>query len=151
MSRAIRAGRYVQPVKSDGTLADQVGPAGVYTLASSSTYYLDVGGLGASLLSVHLQWSSALVATITVEDCNFDEHQAALTSTASGDWLQEDPSTAYVPIVGTGASVTNLTITLAGGGAGGAMINLGNLGGARVRIKVAVTTGGTLRGAYFGK
>lgn len=151
MSRTIRAGRYLQPVKSEGTLAAEAGPAGVYTLANLSTYYLDVGGLSAPLLSVHFQWSSALVAVISFEDSNFDEHQASLTSTTGGDWIPEDPSTAEVEVTGTGASAAGAIITLAGGGAGGGMAHIGNLGSARVRVKVVVTTGGTLRAAHFGK
>lgn len=128
----------------------EAGAPGVYTLAVA-TYYIDVGGLSAPLLSTHFQWSSALIGVLTFEDSNFDEHQASLVSTTLGDWIPEDPSSAEVEVTGTGASATGAVITLLGGGAGGGMAHIGNLGSGRLRVKAVITTGGTLRTAHFGK
>lgn len=69
---------------------------------------------------------------------------------SSSTWVKEDPSTAYVGTSGTGWTVTNLTLVKTAG-AGAAMVNLGNFGSPRVRAKVVVTTGGTMRVAAFGK
>lgn len=143
MSREI-GGSYIEPVKSDGTLAERAGARGFYTLAVA-TYYVDIGDLTSPILSLHLQWDAGLVGTITLECGNAGNQEASLWSTTSGDWLQENPSTAYVPIVGTGASVANLTITLAGGGVGGSTINLADYAHARGRLKLVITTAGTFR------
>ena len=70
---------------------------------------------------------------------------------ASGTaWTQENPTTAYVGTSGTGWTVTNLTLTKTAG-TGSAMIHLGNMGAARIRAYVTVTTGGTMRVAPHGK
>jgi hypothetical protein len=151
VSRTITAGQYLVPIAAAGTPATAAGPRGVYTLANSTTYYVAVGAFSSTYQSLHLQWSSPVVATITFESSDFAEAEAALTSTTSGDWLQENPSTAYVPITGTGASVLAMTITLAGGGIGGARVNITGLAAGRMRVKIVVTTGGTIRVAEFGK
>lgn len=147
-----RTGKYVQPILSDGTPAATSDPnLGVYTLAVG-TYYLDLKDPDATCLSTHFQWSAALVGVITFWTGDFSAVHAPLISTTSGDWIQEDPSTAYVPITGTGATVANLTITLAGGGiGGGSRVNISALAASRVRARIVVTTGGTLRTAKFGK
>lgn len=134
---------YISPIKSDGTiLAIQNGKA---TLASSTTYLYPMGGQAATVESAHLQWDSALVAVISVEDCNFALDDVSLYSTTTGDWIHEDPTTAYIATTTTDVSVANATVTVAGGAAGGCMIHFGNTGGKRTRIKVVVTTGGVVR------
>lgn len=124
---------------------------GYYTLANSTTYYAEVGDETAPWISLHLQWDATITATITFEGCDVGDRVVRLISTTSGDWLQENPSTAVVPITGTGASVSNMTITLAGGGVGGATLNLVDIAHRRLRVKVVVTTGGALRIAQHAK
>lgn len=127
------------------------------TLANSTTYYFPIQGdmtSQAPLLGVALKWASAVVATITVEVSGFPKYpdgqhigaeDVTDVSTTAGDWHQINPSTAYVSVTGASNSVTALTITAGGAAAGGAWIDLGNLGALRVRIKMVVTTGGLMR------
>lgn len=150
MSRTSSPGQYQVPILSTGEPATRTGARGIYTLAAG-TYYVDLGGLQATHLSAHFQWSAALAATITFWGSDFAEADAPLISTTVADWIQEDPVTAYVPVVGTGNSVANMTITAGGSNAGGARVNISVLAAARVRARIVVTTGGTIRVARFGK
>lgn len=151
MSRTMQPGQYLTPIKSDATEAAPAGRRGFYTLGVA-TYFVEINQQSATVASLHLQWGSALIGSITVESTDADDRDAPITyNTSDGTWLQQNPSTAYVPITGTGASVSNLTITLAGGGAGGAEINLSDLGPARLRLRLAISTGGDFRVAHTGK
>lgn len=153
MSRTIQPGQYAEPFKaSDSTLAAKAGPRGVYTLASSTVYYAEINVQTSPCESIHLQSSAALVATVTVETSDLANGEASSVSTTAGDWIQQNPSSAYVPTAGTGVTPTALSIAFAGGGSGGgAQINLSGLASARLRLKIDVTTGGTLRIAHSGK
>jgi hypothetical protein len=135
---------------------------GIGCALPTGTYYFTVSTPDAPTASVHLAWSSTLVASsIVFQDTNlprflaYDKPDSGDDvndwSTVAGAWLTENPSTAYVPIVGTGASVSAMTIALTGGSVGGAMLNLGNLGSRRGRIAVVVTTAGILRVVPWGK
>lgn len=145
-----KAGQYIEPIKSDDTIAVRTGERGMYAL-EAATYYVDIGDVTAPLVSLHLQWNAALVGVITLEGSDAGDREASLVSAESGDWLQENPTSAYVPITGTGATVANLTITLAGGGAGGATINLADFAHARGRLKLVISTAGTFRCARNAK
>lgn len=115
-----------------------------------------------ALVSVQLYWAAAVAGTITVETCNFpkyggtgDPRAGAVDvsdyTTTAGLWIKQDATTAYVPVVGSGNSVTNMTITAGGSAAGACEFDLGNLGAKRVRIKVVATTGGLVRCCVHGK
>ena len=140
--------------------ADRMGTAKGCTLANGTTYFFVLDKSGSPVDSVHLQWAAAVAATFTVEASCYPKlvggnpmAPADVTdfSTTTGEWIQLNPSTAYVPVVGTGNSVTSLTITAGGTNAGAAWIDLGNLGARRVRIKVVVTTGGVVRCGVNGR
>lgn len=151
MSRTNRPGHYLEPIKSDGTLASKTDRRGFYAL-TAATYFVEVNMQSASRGSLHLQWNTALIGEITVETTDADTQDASTVyDTADGTWIEHDPTTAYVPITGTGASVSNLTITLAGGGAGGASINLYDVAPARLRLRLAISTAGAFRVAHSGK
>lgn len=155
-------------VRSDGTAFAHVAAAGGVTLGVA-TYYFPLGtarGLTPAqvpLVAVHLKWAAAVAATITVETCNFGATIGAAGmpmggpadvtdySATAGDWIAENPSTAYVGVVGAGNSATGLTITAGGAAAGGCMIHLGNLGARRARLKVVTTVGGVVRVNVQGK
>lgn len=126
------------------------------------TYLFPVSSPDSPTESVQLIWDAAIVATsIVFQDCNAPRFKKPNDPDSgdditdidltAGKWMTEDPSTAYVPIAGAGATVVNMTIALAGGAVGGAMLNLGNLGSKRGRIKVVTTTGGALRVLPHGK
>jgi hypothetical protein len=128
---------------------------------SAATWYLVLGGTSDALLeSLHMKWSTAFAATITFETCNFPRYKGGAGSgtsdvtdhsTVAGNWIQENPSTAYVGVVGTGNSATALTITAGGTNAGGATVHLGNLGTRRLRAQLVVSNAGTIRANAHGK
>lgn len=139
---------YCTPIKSDGTVL-AVGAAGVATLASSATYYYPVGGESSPLNSVWIKWDNVLNAVFTVEDTNARSEDVTSYDATAGNWIQENPSTAYVGV--TGGAVSSLTITVALTTAGGCLIHLGNTGARRTRLKVVVTTGGVVAVGCHGK
>lgn len=152
--RAPRAGGpYIQPIKSDGTLAVEATGRGKYTLTSGTTYYAIIGGPDAFTLSAHVQWDASIIITsVTVEDCNFGMSDASDYSSTAGDWIDEDPTTAFVGLVGAGASHTNGVVAVTGGAAGGAMLHVADTGSIRTRLKIVVGgTGGVIRIAASGK
>lgn len=121
-------------------------------LANGTTYFFPVGAPGSLVQSIHVLWDAALIITaLTVEDSNIAILDATQAGSA-GQWIQENPTGAYVAVVGAGATATNLSVAVTGGAAGGAMIHLGNLGSRKVRIKVVVgATGGKLQVYIHGK
>lgn len=131
---------YLPAYKSDGSKLE-AGPRGML-LANGTTYYVPLGGGDEALVeSLHVQWDNAAILTITIEDTNNPD--VSLVSATAGEWIQENPTTAYVGA--TGGTPTNLTVAVAGGTQGGCMIHLGNIGSLRARAKVAVGgTGGTV-------
>jgi hypothetical protein len=145
----IPVGSYRRPILSDDTPAALASEPGIYTLAAG-TYYVDVAIIDAVFLSVHMHWSAALASTITVWTSDLSQVDAPLTNTTAGYWVQQNPSTAYVP-TGTGFTPTALTIVTAGTDAGGTQINLADLAASRVRLRIVVTVGGTFRCAPYGK
>lgn len=154
-------------VLTTGTVVAYDPVAKTVTLANGTTYVFPLGhersaiANETALAGVHIKWSSAVVAVITVETCNFPVTlsgnggggaDVASFDSVAGNWIQENPSTAYVAVSPAGAAtVTNLTVTIPGGTAGGCTIHLGNLGTRRCRIKAVVTTGGAMRIAPHGK
>ncbi len=129
--------------KSDSTKLEN-GKNGV-TLASGTVYYVPIGGDAALVSSFHLQWDAAIILTVTIEDSNNPD--VTLYSTTAGEWVQQNPSSAYVGGDGAGGmTVTNWTAVIAGGTAGGGMWHFGNSGAARTRMKLSVgSTGGVIK------
>lgn len=142
------------------------------TLASGTTYVFPFGHersaitVETALASMHLKWDASVIVTFTIETCNFPatlsgNGQGAIDvasyDNAKGNWIQENPTTAYISVTSTdgttgGATVTGATIVVAGGTAGGCLIHLGNLGARRCRIKAVVGgTGGVVRAYAHGK
>lgn len=158
MTRIRRPGQaYVQPLQANGTKLVNENGRGSYALAANTTYFYPLGGIDHLIESAQVQWDNATILTIAIEDSNFDHNEVPDDSELPGDWLKEDPSTAYVSTTspdGTtgGAMVTNATIAVAGGTAGGAMYHLGNTGARRTRIRIDVgATGGVVRVGANGK
>lgn len=158
-------------VKSDGTAtpASFAGAPSTWgvTLASGTTYYFPLGApkspvvAESHLNSVHVRGDAAIIATFTIEDCDFYETRSpdgrgdadvSNFDATAGYWIPENPSSAVVSATGTGWSASAATVTSAGAGAGGAMWHLGNMGSKRMRLKVVVAgTGGKIRVAVHGK
>ena len=147
-------------LKADGTKVPAE-PGKGFNLPSTGNWYVDVSVPDGPTESIHLIWNAALAATINLQDTNAPQFKrpsdadsgtdVALNDETAGNWMTEDPSSAVVPITGTDNSVTNMTITAGGTHAGGAILNVGNLGTRRQRIKIAVTTIGVIRVIAHGK
>lgn len=147
MGRKGRAfGRYVTPIKSDGTEPAQDGGRGVYTLASGSTYYYILGGGDATFLSgTFTGYTSGAICSATVQDTDHGELDVTNIDAVVGNWVSEDPSTGFVGADGTGWVATNSVLAVAGTGVGGARFNVGEQAATRTRVAVVVTTGGLFR------
>lgn len=115
----------------------------------AGTFFFGLGGDAALISGAHYKWDSALVAVITFERATFPD--VALNSVVAGDWVQTNPSTAQIDVVTGSATVSNATITIPGGTAGGATVDFGNNGQRRIRTKVVVATPGFLRVRPNGK
>jgi len=155
MSRAIRpGGPYVQPLQTDGNnLVDEIG-RGRYTLTAGTTYYYLLGGADAPFHSVQITGYTAglVITSATIQDTNHGTLDVTDQSSVVGEWVTEDPTTAFVGVDGTGWSATNGVVAASGGGVGGAVWHLGESGAARTRLAVVVGgTGGILRVSAWGK
>lgn len=108
----------------------QSSTAGVYTLADATTYYAEFEDVKSrALVSVHWKYSAALVAAITIEASN----------------RYPDEVSAYAA-VGSGWATTSATTVSPAASAGETVAHYADFNAARLRAKIVVTTGGTLRG-----
>lgn len=132
--------------------ADTDGSKGV-TLANSTTYYVPVPPELAAypLASVHLVWAAAVAATITLEVSDLPAAEAGDASETAGHWCPYNPTGSYVPVVGSGNSAADATVTAGGSAAGAAFFGVSEISARRLRIKIVVTTGGLVRIACGGK
>lgn len=141
------------------------------TLVTATKYFYVVGDAASIQKSIHLKWDAALIVTLTLWGCdqplnfnNMDAGNEAVVGTdtphdslVSGDWLQIDPSTAVLYNKSDdgstgGSTITNATVVVAGGTAGGVIYDLGNIPTRRIRIRAVVGgTGGQLRCCVNGK
>lgn len=131
----------------DGTEAKVDGDGYVTLTATDDYYFVIAGANGADLLSIQITTDAAIAGTFTVETCLWprDKIQGPATKTdyseTAGIWVKNDPTGAYVASSGTGWTWTLLT-GVKTAGVGGAVIDIGNLGAKRVRLKMNCTTGG---------
>lgn len=150
MSMAGRAGgRYVTPIKSDGTEPDQIG-RGKYTLTAGATYYYLLGGGGGVFGSGTITGytSGAILTSAKIQDTDHPEQDVTNISSTVGEWVTEDPATGFVGADGTGwdTTTTPSVLAVAGTGLGGARFNIAETAAARTRIEVIVGgTGGVFR------
>lgn len=150
-------------VKSDGTKVPQ--EPGVGAKLGVGTYYFDVSIPDGPTSSIHMTWDAVLAATsINFQDSNLPAYKGAggaatdkdsgadvaINDNANGNWVTQDPSTAYIPS-GSGYTITNMTVAVTGGTANGTILDIGNVGSRRGRIKIVVTTGGFFRCYPHGK
>ncbi len=144
---------YSAPWSAAGARLD-LRKGGYADLVAGTTYYFPLGGSEATAESAHAQWPSTIIITgAVIEDSNLTEADSTWYSTVAGEWLAENPTSAYVPVAGTGVSATAGTIAATGNAAGGGAIwNLSGAGSTRKRLKVVVgATGGLFRVAPNGK
>jgi hypothetical protein len=126
--------KYLKFVDSNGKPIDN-DSTGVATLAIG-TYYAELGLNNtewASIGSMHWDWNAALVATITAEATN---HYDVTLHTATGArWLDIAGITDVTPAASASQDISSWA----------------DIGYGRMRAKVVVGTGGTLRGAFHVK
>lgn len=160
-------GGWLKAIESDGDPTLSPGADGSVTLANSKTYYIPLGTdysplpCEIGLLSVHLKWAAAVAATITVESSNFPAkvlgrqggpgYDVVDYNETAGNWIQLNPSDAYVPVVGTGNSATAATVTAGGTNAGGCIFQFIGVPDRRLRLNLVVTVGGALWANVHGK
>lgn len=151
-------------IKSDGSVIPQ--EPGLGAKLGIATFFFDVGVPDAPTSSVHIIWDATLVAVVNFQDSNAPAFKSTSSGVqtdpdngvdvslfnagTAGQWVTEDPSTAFIPAA-AGCTITNMTVSITGGTANGTIFNLGNLGTRRGRLKVVVATGGVLRVLPYGK
>lgn len=156
MARHPASTSYITPLIAGGA-TEQVQSAaefgrGSFTLVANTTYYYPLGGQDSPVLSAHIKWDAAIALTATIEDSNFPDSEVAWHSDSAGDWIDEDPTTAFVGTDGAGVVVTNGVAVVTAGSVGGAMYHVADTGARRTRLKVAVgATGGEVVVASWAK
>jgi hypothetical protein len=155
MAQITRAGggRYVPPIKSDGTAVAESGH-GRYTLAANTTYYYILGGAGAPFQSVQITGYTAglVITTATIQDTNHHDAEVTDISATVGEWVNETPASGDVQVDGTGWTSSTAIVSASGAGVGGAVWHLAEMSTFRVRLEVVVgATGGDLRVSSHGK
>ena len=120
--------------KSDGT--KQTPAANVFTLADATTYYAELTEFveGRSMFSLHYLYNAALVAAITLEASNRPADRVTSYAAVGGGWATTS-ATAVSPAASAGETVAHYADFMS----------------ARMRAKIDVTTGGTLRGTEHSK
>ena len=148
---------YIQPITSAGALVADSSDAsfansrGVYTLAAG-TYYFPLPVGGASMFDVHLTHDAAIAITsATIETCSHAKSDVSDYSTIAGEWIDQDPSSAFVALVGATTTHTNGVVAVTAGNAGGANWQISLCPSARARLKVVVGTQGEVRLSFCGK
>lgn len=155
----------IPKLSTDGSSPASAGLAG-YTLPPG-TWYFPLGSsegpisAEAWIMSFQIKFSAALAATFTLESTNFPatiqgNGQGAIDvkdwDTTTGNWIQENPSTATVFTAGgANNTVSNLTLVAGGTNVGGMTVYLSNAAARRYRVKAVVTVQGTARTAAMGK
>lgn len=154
MARSTRpGGRYVTPIDSNGVPVTTMTEPGKFTLAAG-TYYYVLGASDAPIHSFHLTGYTA-ASTITTgsgpQDCNHGLNEVPDHDTTSGEWMAEDPTTAFVSVDGAGWATANGLITKDATAVGGALWHFSGDGTARHRIVLIVGVAGDFRGSAWGK
>lgn len=110
-----------------------------------------LGGDAALIQSVTISWDSSLIASITIWSTDFPE--VLVTSIDARHWVQQNPPTGYTAISPGGAATaaTPLVLTIPGGTAGCASLQIGNSGTLKLKARVSCTQAGQLRITPHGK
>jgi hypothetical protein len=135
-------------------------PSTGFPLTTTKTPYLAItGDPDTKIKSTHCLWDATYAGVITLESSNMPRTvngnvkpgDVADSSRTVGHWVQENPSTAYVAVVGSGHSASAATVTAVTGNAGACMYHVGNLGAERLRLNLTCTTNGSVRIRVHGK
>lgn len=148
---------YITPLLSDGTVQEQdpestfANARGVFTLAAG-TYFFPLPVGGATMFDLHLTHDAAIAITAaTIETCSHGRSEVSDISVVPGEWMDQDPATAYVALVGATTTHVSGVVTVVAGNAGGADWQVSDCAAARARLKVVVGTQGEVRLSFCGK
>lgn len=124
---------------------------GVQAITAGFRY--GIGGDTSMVQGCHIKWDSAFVGVFTFWSCDFPPTEILMQDAVAGNWIQQNPPSGYTPISPAGAATaaTPLVITVAGGTAGGAAPDIGNLAHKRLAVQIVCTTQGALRIRANGK
>jgi len=160
MTAALKSTKNLTAYDGGGGASTPNAETGKVTLDVDSHYFAIPVAEDGTVMSIHILTDGTIAGTFTIETSNFPKYRgdaggAGGTDVSDynetvGNWVTEDDSNAYIATVGTGWTVTNMSMAKTAG-AGAAMIHLGNLGSLRVRLKAAITTGGDVRVVAYGK
>jgi hypothetical protein len=127
---------------------------------TTATYVFAIGSPDADVESFNVITDATIAwSGMTVEDTNAPRNSSGQMTpgtvtdydvSADSTWTQENPSDAYIGTSGTGWTATAATLAKTAG-KGSAMIHVSAYGAKRIRLKVVVTTAGTVRVAAWGK
>jgi hypothetical protein len=137
-------------------------PAGTYRFCLGSSTGDTPTPAQTSLISVQLAWQAAVAGTITLKTTNFQGFLGGDKSGRGGVdvsdfdttfWVPHTPSSGfYVPVTGSGNSVSGtMVVTMGGSAIGNAIFELGNIGDRRVAFELVLTVGGVVRCTPCGK
>jgi hypothetical protein len=148
---------YITPFHSDGTRQAEDSDAsfstarGVFTLAAATYYFVLPVGCS-TMFDVHLTHDAVIAITsATIETCSHAPSDVSDVSSVAGEWMDQDPTTAFVATVGANATVTNGVLAVTAGAAGGADWQVSGCPAARGRLKVVIGTPGEVRISFCGK
>lgn len=150
---------YITPITAAGVGQEADSDAtfengrGVFTLAPVTTYFFILPIGGSVLMDIHLTHDAAIAITsATIETCCHAKTDVADTSVVGGEWIDQDPTTAFVATVGATTTATNGVVAVVAGNAGGADWQVSDCASPRARLKVVVGgTGGEVRLSFCGK
>lgn len=166
-------GGFSTPLAPNGIVPAQNG-RGRFTLLANTTYYFPIDGADCSVIAAHLCWTDSpiIITSAKIEDCNRpaatgittvsdqavqlrgnDTEESEDFDARVGVWVDEDPTTGFVGVVGTNVSATNGVVAATGDAAGGGcMFHVADTGARRTRVRVQVgATGGDLSCFVWGK
>jgi ABC-type phosphate transport system substrate-binding protein len=156
---AIQSSRNLSAFNGSGVESGPAAATGLVTLTATDDYYFPIPiARDASPLSIHILTDAVIAGTFTLEACDFPvatdgTNIATVTdwNEVAGNWVQINTAVAgYAQGSGTGWTITVLSLVKTAG-AGGAIVNLLDLGVARLRLKANITTSGTMRVMAHGK
>lgn len=146
----ITAAGTVQEIDSDTTFENA---RGLFTLAAATTYYFVLPVGASTIADIHLTHDLAIAITSAkIETCSHGRTEVEDNSVIAGEWMDQDPSTAFVALVGAGTTHTSGVVAVVAGNAGGADWQVSGFAAARARLAVVVGgTGGEVRLSFCGK
>lgn len=151
----------LKALNGSGVESSPAGGTGLVTLTATDDFYFAIPfARDAEYVQIHILTDANIAGTFTVESCSFPATVSEATAgpvdvsdynETSGNWVQVNMASAgYAQSVGTGWTVTVLSLAKTAG-AGGAVINLPGIPGRRLRLKAAITTTGAVRVVAYGK